>query len=227
MPTDPLKWLVFAAIFFLGIASCSLLGIAYTRLIRSGGSAPAIVQPPYLILQFISGVFMLYSEVPAGLRVVASIFPLKSMVQGFPYAFLPDWVARDDYGGGWQIEQVFLVLAAWFVASFVLARLFFRWNRGVEKRPHDLSVPAQSCAGGLSTCLGCPGRWPSSNTERRAAVSGPASADRPPCKQPRRWPTGAVASTHRAAAISTTPAKTTGYCRARLSELSRGRLVTL
>ena len=132
VPTAPLKWLVFFGVFFLGIASCSLLGIAYTRLIRTGGSAPAIVQPPYLILQFISGVFLQYNEVPAGLKVVASIFPLKWMVQGFRYVFLPEWVAQDDYGGGWQVEQVFLVLAIWFVVSFVLAKRFFRWNRGVE-----------------------------------------------------------------------------------------------
>lgn len=132
LPTDPIKWLVFASVFFLGIAGCSLLGIAYTRLIRTGGSAPAIVQPPYLILQFISGVFLQYSEVPAGLKMVAAIFPLKWMVQGLRYVFLPEWVAQDDYGGGWQIEQVFLVLAIWLLASFLLAKTFFRWNRGIE-----------------------------------------------------------------------------------------------
>lgn len=130
LPTEPLKWLVFAGVFFLGVASCSLLGIAYTRLIKVGSSAPAIVQPPYLILQFISGVFLQYNQVPSFLKAVASIFPLKWMVQGYRYVFLPEWVAQDDYGGGWQIEKVFLVLAAWFVASFVLARVFFRWNRG-------------------------------------------------------------------------------------------------
>ncbi len=129
VPTDPLKWVVFAAVFFLGIAACSLLGIAYTRLIRTGSSAPAIVQPPYLVLQFISGVFLQYSEVPGGLKIVASLFPLKWMVQGFRYTFLPEWVAADDYGGGWNVDLVFLVLAGWFVLSFLLAKFFFRWNR--------------------------------------------------------------------------------------------------
>lgn len=129
LPTEPEKWLGFAAVFLFGVASCSLLGLAYTRLIRTGSSAPAIVQPPYLILQFISGVFLQYSQVPSGLKAVAAIFPLKWMVQGFRYVFLPEWVAQDDYGGGWQVEQVFLVLAAWFVASALLARIFFRWNR--------------------------------------------------------------------------------------------------
>ncbi|MEO8540943.1 MAG: ABC transporter permease [bacterium] len=130
LPTEPVKWLAFGGVFFFGVASCSLLGIAYTRLIRVGSSAPAIVQPPYLILQFISGVFLQYSQVPSFLKTVASIFPLKWMVQGYRYVFLPEWVAQDDYGGGWQIERVFGVLAAWFVVSFVLARVFFKWNRG-------------------------------------------------------------------------------------------------
>lgn len=129
LPTEPEKWLAFAGVFVFGVASCSLLGLAYTRLIRNGGSAPAIVQPPYLVLQFISGVFFQYSQVPSGLKVVASIFPLKWMVQGLRYTFLPDWVARDDYGGGWHVEQTLLVLAGWFVLSFLLAKFFFRWNR--------------------------------------------------------------------------------------------------
>lgn len=130
LPGEPAKWLVFAAVFFLGVASCSLLGMAYTRLVRTGSSAPAVVQPPYLILQFISGVFLQYSEVPGFLKAVASIFPLKWMVQGYRYVFLPEWVARDDYGGGWQVDRVFGVLLIWFVVSFLLARYFFRWNRG-------------------------------------------------------------------------------------------------
>lgn len=130
LPTEPMKWLVFAAVFFLGVASCSLLGIAYTRLIRTGSSAPAVVQPPYLTLQFISGVFLQYSQVPGFLKAVASIFPLKWMVQGYRYVFLPEWVAQDDYGGGWQVDRVFAVLLLWFAVSFVLARAFFKWNRG-------------------------------------------------------------------------------------------------
>jgi len=130
LPTEPERWLAFAATFLFGVSACSLLGIAYTRLIRSSSSATAIVQPPYLVLQFISGVFLLYSEVPRFLQIIASIFPLKWMAQGFRYTFLPDWVAQDDYGGGWQMDQVYLVLFAWAILSFIVARFFFRWDRG-------------------------------------------------------------------------------------------------
>ena len=52
------------------------------------------------------------------------------MVQSYRYVFLPEWVAQDDYGGGWQVERVFAVLVLWFLVSFVLARAFFKWNRG-------------------------------------------------------------------------------------------------
>lgn len=128
-PSDPGRWAVFVAVLVLGVGSCSLLGIAYTRLIRSSTAAPAVVQPPYLVLQFISGVFIQYSSVPGWLKAVASIFPLKWMAQGFRYVFLPDWVAEVDYGGEWDIGLVLAVLAAWFVGAGLLARLAFRWDR--------------------------------------------------------------------------------------------------
>ncbi len=129
LPIDPLKWTAFLGVFIAGVSACSLLGIAYTRLIRSSSGAAAIVQPPYLVLQFISGVFLQFSEVPPFLQAIASLFPLKWMVQGFRYVFLPDWVAVDDYGGRWNLDMVFLVLAGWLVLSFVLARIWFRWDR--------------------------------------------------------------------------------------------------
>ncbi len=61
------------------------------------------------------------------------MFPLKWMVQGFRYVFLPDWLAVEDYGGAWHLERVALVLLGWTVAAFVLALLFFRWDRQGDK----------------------------------------------------------------------------------------------
>jgi ABC-2 type transport system permease protein len=129
LPTELSHWLAFAAIFVVGVSTCSLLGIAYTRVIGSANAAPAVIQPPYLILQFISGVFIRYSEIPGWLQAVASVFPLKWMTQGFRYVFLPDWVAGSDYGGGWHIDYALGVLAIWFVLSFIAARRFFKWSR--------------------------------------------------------------------------------------------------
>mgnify|MGYP001376025805 FL=1 len=130
LPTEPEKWGVLAAVVFLGAGSCTLLGLAYTRLIGSSGSAAAVVQPPYIVLQFISGVFIQYSMVPDWLQAVASIFPLRWMAQATRSVFLPEWVAYSEYGGGWDVGTSFAVLLAWFVAAAVLARLAFRWDRG-------------------------------------------------------------------------------------------------
>lgn len=129
LPSEPGLWALFASVFVLGVSACSMLGIAYTALIRNANSAAAVVQPPYLVLQFISGVFFPYDEIPGALRLVASMFPLKWMVQGFRQVFLPDWVAVDDYGGSWQTEWVIAMLVLWFATSLVIARYTFHWDR--------------------------------------------------------------------------------------------------
>jgi ABC-2 type transport system permease protein len=129
LPAEAGLYGLFAVVFLLGVASCSLLGIAYTRLIKSATSAGAVVQPPFLVLMFISGVFFVYSAIPGWLQAVASIFPLKWMVQGMRQVFLPDWIAAEDYGGSWQTEWVLLVLLGWLIASFLIARFTFRWDR--------------------------------------------------------------------------------------------------
>jgi ABC-2 type transport system permease protein len=133
IPTDAIRWLVFAWVFVLGITSGSLLGIAYTRIIPNASSASAIVQPPYLILQFISGVYFVFSDLPIFLQSIAVVFPLKWMAQGFRYVFLPDWFGVKEQGGEWHLERVALVLGAWSIVAFALAARVFVWG---EERAH-------------------------------------------------------------------------------------------
>jgi ABC-2 type transport system permease protein len=45
LPSDPGLLALFAGVFVLGVASCSMLGIAYTWVIRNANSAAAVVQP--------------------------------------------------------------------------------------------------------------------------------------------------------------------------------------
>ena len=70
--------------------SCSLIGIAYGTIPRTAKSAAAIVNPPFVILQFISGVWVLDAMLPEPLRALGALFPLKWMAQGFRSVFLPD-----------------------------------------------------------------------------------------------------------------------------------------
>lgn len=132
LPAGPDRWAVFLSVLVLSAATGAVLGIAYTRLVPNAKSAPAIIQPPFLILQFISGVFFRYGEIPGWLQAIASIFPLKWMSLGFRYAFLPDSFGKFEYGADWGWERPILVLTAWLVAGFVLALLFFRWDRQRE-----------------------------------------------------------------------------------------------
>ncbi|WP_274917851.1 ABC transporter permease [Streptomyces sp. WZ-12] len=128
LPTSPARWLTFAWVGILGCAACATVGIALSNLIRSGRSASAVVAPFAVLLQFISGVYFVYGNVPGWLRYVAELFPVKWMAQGMRSALLPDSFASQEVGGGWQHPQTALVLAAWLLLGILFAARRFRWS---------------------------------------------------------------------------------------------------
>ena len=91
-------WFTFVWVAALGSAACTLLGIAVSSLAKNGRSASAMVTPIALVLQFISGVFFLFSQVPVWMQTIASFFPLKWMAQGLRSVFLPDVAGRRGAG---------------------------------------------------------------------------------------------------------------------------------
>jgi ABC-2 type transport system permease protein len=121
-------WLTFAWVSVLGAAASTLLGIAVSSLAKNGRSASATVTPIALVLQFISGVFFPFSQVPEWLQTVAAFFPLKWMAQGLRAVFLPDALAALEPAGSWELGRVAVVLAAWCVAGLALCLLTFRWH---------------------------------------------------------------------------------------------------
>ncbi|HSK26329.1 MAG TPA: ABC transporter permease, partial [Jiangellales bacterium] len=129
LPTDPDRWLTFTWVALLGITAGTLCGIAYSSVPRSGKSASAVVTPVVLVLQFISGVFFVYSQLPTWLQQVAAVFPLKWMAQGMRSVFLPDSFAAEEVGGSWQHGLTAAVLTAWVVVALVLCLRTFRWQR--------------------------------------------------------------------------------------------------
>lgn len=100
LPGDVGRWAVFVAVLLLSAAVGAALGIAYTRAIRNASAAAAMVQAPFLVLQFISGVFFRWNDLPPWLQAIASVFPLRWMAEGFRYAFLPAWFGEGEYGSG-------------------------------------------------------------------------------------------------------------------------------
>jgi ABC-2 type transport system permease protein len=129
LPTDGSKWLRLVWIFALGSAAGTLLGIAFSSVPRSGRSAAAVVTPVVLVLQFISGVFFIYYDLPAWMRALAEVFPLKWLAQGMRSVFLPESMEAAEIGGSWQLGTGAIVMIIWLVAGLVLAQRFFRWHR--------------------------------------------------------------------------------------------------
>jgi ABC-2 type transport system permease protein len=121
-------WLTFAWVTFLGSASCTLLGIAISSLAKNGRSASATVTPFALLLQFISGVFFQFSEIPSWMQTVAAFFPLKWMAQGLRSVFLPDFMAAAEPAGSWEHGRIALVLVLWCIAGLLLCVATFRWQ---------------------------------------------------------------------------------------------------
>jgi ABC-2 type transport system permease protein len=129
LPSDPALWLRFVWIFLLGTAAGTVVGIAYSSVPRSSRSAAAVVSPVVIVLQFISGVYFVYAELPSWMQTVGAVFPLKWLSQGMRSVFLPDSFAAQEVGGSWQLPQTALVLAAWAVVGLLLCLRTFRWYR--------------------------------------------------------------------------------------------------
>jgi ABC-2 type transport system permease protein len=129
LPTEPEAWVTFAWVFVLGITASALLGIALSSVPRSGKSASAVVVPIMLVLQFISGVYLQFSQLPEWMQNIASLFPLKWMAQGMRAAFLPEDFAVLEQNESWDLGWVAVALLAWLVVGLVISRLTFRWIR--------------------------------------------------------------------------------------------------
>lgn len=142
----PKNWIPFIIFCLIGITAFSMIGIAYTGLVPNADSAPAIVQLPFIVLQFISGVFFSFNESPKWLQWIADIFPLRWMVDGMRAAYLGlDFVNGKTETVKGQAEYVpaqvsglealtsqwkgLLIIGLWFLGAALFARKYFRWER--------------------------------------------------------------------------------------------------
>jgi ABC-2 type transport system permease protein len=129
IPSEPQKWLNFLWIFLLGTASGSVLGIAFSIVPKSGRAASAVITPIVLLLQFISGVYFVYSSLPSWMQTLAEFFPLKWLAQGMRSVFLPDGYKANEPGGSWQLGTGAIVLSLWLIVGLIVAQRVFRWTR--------------------------------------------------------------------------------------------------
>lgn len=126
LPDEASRWAVFAVVFVLGVFSGTVLGIAYSSLATSR-SIGAVVIGPMLVLQFISGVYIAFDNVPTWLQQVASLFPLKWIAQGMRSVFFPAEMAAGEMAGSWETGLTAVVLLAWGVVGLALCVTTFKW----------------------------------------------------------------------------------------------------
>jgi len=144
LPKNPLPFLV---ALLVGIVVFSMAGVGYTAFIANADAAPAVVQLPFLVLQFISGVFVPLTQEPRWLRMVADVFPLRWLVDTVRAAYLGfdfvhvhrvrvfsnrlETVPTPVHGihALTAMAVSYAVLAAWFVVFSLLAARRFRWEK--------------------------------------------------------------------------------------------------
>jgi ABC-2 type transport system permease protein len=129
LPAGTDRWLTLAWVFVLGVVACTLLGIAASGLTRSARSAPAVLNLLFLVLEFMSGVFIVpVNTLPRWMIDVASFFPLKWTAQGMRSVFLPDGMMSMEAAGAWEHVRTALALGGWCLAGLVLCLATFRWT---------------------------------------------------------------------------------------------------
>ncbi|MBU6314359.1 MAG: ABC transporter permease [Actinomycetales bacterium] len=129
MPTELSKWLTFTWLVLLGSACSTALGIAFSIVPKSGRGASAVVSPIVIILQFFSGVFFVFTQLPTWMQQLAAIFPLKWLTQGMRSVFLPDSFADQEVAKSWETGRTLLILVLWLVIGVFFSIRKFKWDR--------------------------------------------------------------------------------------------------
>ena len=128
LPTTADRWIRFGWLIVLGSICSTVLGIAFSSIPKTGRGASAVVSPIVIVLQFLSGVFFVFSSLPTWMQQFAALFPLKWLTQGMRSVFLPDTFATKEPGHSWEIPKIALILLAWTVIGTVWARRSFKWS---------------------------------------------------------------------------------------------------
>ena len=129
LPATTEKWWLFVLLLIVGSANSTALGIAFSAIPKSGRGASAVVSPVVIILQFFSGVFFIFTQLPHWMQQIAALFPLKWLTQGMRQVFLPDSFAIKEVAKSWETSRGIAINLLWLVLGIVLAVRSFKWER--------------------------------------------------------------------------------------------------
>jgi ABC-2 type transport system permease protein len=114
----------------------SALGLAVSSFVGTAETAPVVANITLLPLTFISGVFAPLHGAPRWLTSLASVFPLRHLVDAFSATFSPHTT-----GSGFAPGHL-AVLVGWALAGAAIAVRRFRWepgrasSGGRHRKPH-------------------------------------------------------------------------------------------
>jgi ABC-2 type transport system permease protein len=106
-----------------------VLGIAFSVVPKSGRGASAVVSPIVIVLQFFSGVFFVFSQLPVWMQQFAALFPLKWLTQGMRSIFLPDSFATQEVAKSWELGRTALILVIWLLVGLIISIKTFKWSK--------------------------------------------------------------------------------------------------
>ena len=129
LPATSEKWWLLILLLILGSANSTALGIAFSAIPKSGRGASAVVSPVVIILQFFSGVFFIFTQLPHWMQQIAALFPLKWLTQGMRQVFLPDSFAIKEVAKSWETSRGMLINVIWLILGIALAIRSFKWER--------------------------------------------------------------------------------------------------
>jgi ABC-2 type transport system permease protein len=129
LPTEASKWLTFVWVAALGGLAGTVLGIAASALRGTAASVGTGIAAFAVVLQFFSGVFFAFPELPSWMQQAAAVLPLKWLTQGMRSVFLPDQAAAAEVAGTWEHGRIALVLVLWVIIGVVVCMRTFRWRR--------------------------------------------------------------------------------------------------
>ena len=127
LPSSPGRWVTFGWVTVLGITACTLCGVAFSSLIGNARQAGPMANLPFVVLNFASGIYISFWDLPKGMQIFGSLFPLKWMAQGYRSVFLPDTFVKQELAHSWENGRTALVLAGWCIIGGVLCVRTFRW----------------------------------------------------------------------------------------------------
>ena len=105
-----------------------MLGIAFSSLPRSSRARHGRGHPgALLVLQFISGVFFVFDELPPGCSTIGASSRSSGSPRACARCFYPADFASAEMAGSWETGRTSLVLLAWAVGGLVLCVLTFKW----------------------------------------------------------------------------------------------------